>query len=723
MSYVKQYGDEVTEPYALLSILGFNPKAGLVEEVSTSPSFSISIQQEKTKGIKYDRFQMMDMYLCPYRFFLDYVMEDSPVIEGNFLYQKYYENLIIEAVWKRIGGKPRSDAAKYLDKIIDQESKKLEPFFGFWKTTEIYDLKRRARNYLTREIINKGSGNTVNQYQETHMQMRRQFGAAKFVVDISEIERRNPYSTFESLSIRRYPQKEYSLYKLPQTANQPMADQLRDEAKQYINQVNGTDRAAVPSDWCLYCPKRGTCMESFLSGDMNPSEETNGRLRRRTGTPREKPFPEFSAIVSKEKDDEPTQERQPSKGAFFQQEHQETETDLRIAETGESNINSETEPTIGIPKAGEPLEHSDVINASNQSDMSIFEQMLRSIQEMVAGNSQEIQVLKQELSSRRKRQEDTSKLEDLLAQEEKKSKDLLARLEETEGQLASSEARNRSLTTKVNTQSVLLEKRQALEFTVEELAELRKYSAIIVFDTCSIMNCSNLLDGVRDGELVVVPKEVNNELENHKVNHYFDDRKIKAQRAITAIYNYKRRYPLIYSDALMDLIPDAYRADEGEKEENDNKILAVALRYRRYTDIPVVFITDDRSLSNKAEGEDIEVWTSQEFLAPPEPPIGDSTEAVESKGVEQPTVSKTDEEEQRHKQAQDEFLLQKISTKNLHLEASQISILQNNGIKTIADFLNQTESSFSQMKVKKGIPFTARYLKEQESLKKIISSL
>lgn len=723
LSFVKQYGDEVTEPYALLSILGFSPKAGLVEEANSTPSFSISIQQEKTKGIKYDRFQMMDMYLCPYRFFLDYVMEDSPVIEGNFLYQKYYENLIIEAVWKRIGGKPRPDAAKYLDRIIDQESQKYEQFFGFWKTTEIYDLKRRARNYLTHEIINKGSGNTVNQYQETHMQMRRQFGAAKFVVDISEIERKNPYSTFESLSIRRYPQKEYSLYRLPQTANQPKADLLRDEAKQYINQVNGKDRAAVPSDWCVYCPKRGTCMESFLSGDMNPAEETNGKFRSRTGTPREKLLPEISAIVSQENNSDVTPGMQLSSGETKQQEYPLIETSEQMPESGESSITSETDSTTCLPDIEATPESPNGKDTSIQSDMSVFEQMLRSIQEMVAGNSLEIQVLKRELSTRRKRQEDTSKLEDLLAQEEKKSKDLLARLEETEGQLASSEARNRSLTTKVNSQSALLEKRQALEFTSEELSELRKYSAIIVFDTCSIMNCSNLLDGVRDGELVVVPKEVNNELENHKVNHYFDDRKIKAQRAITAIYNYKRRYPLIYSDALMDLIPEVYRANEGEKEENDNKILAVAMRYRRYTDIPVVFITDDRSLANKAEGEDIEVWTSVEFLAPPEPSGEGSTNTPELEIEEQAIVDSTETEEQRRKQAQDEFLLQKISTKTLHLEASQISILQNNGIKTIADFLSQTESSFSQMKVKKGIPFTARFLKEQESLKKRIENI
>ena len=155
LSYVKQYGDETTEAYALLGILGLKPKAELVESVNKSTPFSISVGQEITKEIKYNQFQMMDMFLCPYRFFLDYVMENEPVVQGNFLYQKYFENLLIEAVWKRVGNQKRSDAMKYLPKILDQEAQKLEPFFKFWKATEIFDLKLRAKK-LSRKCNHRG---------------------------------------------------------------------------------------------------------------------------------------------------------------------------------------------------------------------------------------------------------------------------------------------------------------------------------------------------------------------------------------------------------------------------------------------------------------------------------------------------------------------------------------------------------------------------------------
>lgn len=275
LSYVKQYGDETTEPYALLTILGLKPKAELLESVNKPAPFSISVGQELTKGIKYDRFQMMDMFLCPYRFFLDYVMENSPVVQGNFLYQKYFENLLIEAVWKRVGKHKRSDAMKYLPKILEQEAQKLEPFFKFWKATEIFDLKARARNYLVHEVITNGSGLFVKPYDSEHMNMRKHFGAALFAVDVSEVERKDPYQEFEALVRRDGWNKIYSLHRLSLPGNQEKADILRNETKLYLNQACRKDKTAIPSDWCIYCVHRENCMESFLRSEVGMSSSRN----------------------------------------------------------------------------------------------------------------------------------------------------------------------------------------------------------------------------------------------------------------------------------------------------------------------------------------------------------------------------------------------------------------------------------------------------------------
>ncbi len=742
LSYVKQYGEETTEAYALLAILGLTPKAELVESVNKPAPFTISVGQELTKGIKYDRYQMMDMFLCPYRFFLDYVMEDGPVVQGSFLYQKYFENLLIEAVWKRVGKQNRADAMKYLPKILEQEAQKIEPYFKFWKATEIYDLKSRAKNYLIHEIITEGYGTTVKPYDPSHTQIRKLFGSAKFVVDVSEVERKNPYAEFEQLAVRNGWKKEYSLHKLPQPDVQPIADMLRGETKQYINQTCGKDKTAIPSDWCTYCVHRGNCMESFLRSEISMSSSRNElRSNRpaRPNTPDRNALPLVSTapmavanVIPAPINVEPVAYEIP------------VATSAAHSEVVDVTVVTPA-PVAEVPVADAPA--AEVVtpeDSTKPSELSAFEQMLRTIQEMVEGNRQEIQSLKDELTSRRSRREDTTRIEARLAEEERRSQELLGRLAETEGRLATTEEQNRNLSDTVRTQGALLERRKALGFTESELTELHKYSMIIVFDTCSIMNCPNLLDGVNDGELVVVPKDVNNELEHHKTRFGVDDRKIKAQRAITAIFNYKRRFPLTYAEGLIELVPKVYRADSGEKEQNDNKILAVALRYKCYTDIPVIFITDDRSLSNKASGEGLEVWTSKDFLTPPESSFEEeapvvasvgtvvNTETVETTDVAGTSVAEVIDEEnsaavaaesERQAKAREEYLAQKISTKVLHLEASQISVLQNNGIKTLADFMAQTESSFARMKVKKGIPFTARFLKEQEHIKRKLENL
>ena len=488
-------------------------------------------------------------------------------------------------------------------------------------------------------------------------------------------------------------------------------------------------------------------MESFLRGEISTSSsriEPRNNLPARIATPRRNELPAAPVIDVAVAPVEPVTVKADIPAEIAQPVVDQIEGAVPVALPAESKSPT---PTPCVPETSQ-----------KPNELNMIEQMLRAIQEMVEGNHREIQGLKNELDARRDRHEDTSRIEALLAEEERKSQELLGKLAETEGRLATSEAENRSLSNTVRIQDALLERKNALKFTDEELAGLLKYSAIIIFDTCSIMNFPNLLDGVNDGELVVVPKDVNNELEHHKSRFGADERKIKAQKAITAIFNYKRRYPLIYAESMLDLIPEVYRAGDGEREQNDNKILAVALRYKLYSHVPVIFITDDRSLSNKAAGEGLEVWTAKDFLTPPAksfedepaanenqvlPPtpvpetqveevqvehetnveaLPESTSAVEAPAVEVSAEEILATEVERRAKAREEFLAQKISAKLLHLEASQISVLQKNGIKTVSDFLAQTESSFSSMKAKKGLTFTARFMKEQETLRRKLES-
>ena len=257
LSYVKQYEDEVTEPFALLSLLGFTPKHYISDNDRLSSNYSISIASSAVQSVNYDRIQMMDMYLCPYRYLLDYVVQSAPVLQGEILYKKFFENLLVEAVWKRMQGHPRAVAEMYYKQAVNQECEKFKSLFSFWSRTDLSDLRRRAANYLYHHVIKKDQ--TIRKLDPEFLKIRLAFGAARYNIDISESEPYNPYANFENLTQTAYPTKIYSMMKIPR---QPSNALLKD-AKEYIN--NSSDNYPIASEWCVYCPEQQrACVYSFL---------------------------------------------------------------------------------------------------------------------------------------------------------------------------------------------------------------------------------------------------------------------------------------------------------------------------------------------------------------------------------------------------------------------------------------------------------------------------
>ena len=266
LSYVKQYDNEITEPYALLSLLGLEPTDGFTEALREPLEAHTSVKPADIRDVRYDRYQMMDMFLCPYRYFLDYVVSDAPIIHGQFLYQKYYENVLVEAVWKQISNQPLDTARQTLGDRIRAESGKLRAFFPFWKDTEIRDLEMRAGNYLLHDIIGKSRGGAVSAYAESHMAMRRLFGKAWFSADLSGSVPVNPYRSFEQIAAVRNGRKMYSLHKLPKPENAQAADALCADTKRFLNRSGTKDVMAISAEWCTYCVHKGNCLKPFLTG-------------------------------------------------------------------------------------------------------------------------------------------------------------------------------------------------------------------------------------------------------------------------------------------------------------------------------------------------------------------------------------------------------------------------------------------------------------------------
>ncbi len=272
LSYVKQYESETTEPYSLIKILGLKAKNSIIDNPDSYNDPPAFVRAENARKVNYTVMELSDMFLCPYRFFLDYVMQNSPVYSNDFLYQKFYENFLLRTVWKRIEKLTQTKAIEYLDNCISQENAKIRRYFFFWKNSEIVDLERRAKNYLINNIINDKENKVMSPYSDIHVALRTLFGKAKFDIDITESELRHPYKSFEALTYYPKPSvKSYSLHKIPindrKAQNKALLLRLKGEAQDYLNQKTNSSNSAMSSDWCTFCTHRGKCIEPYLKNN------------------------------------------------------------------------------------------------------------------------------------------------------------------------------------------------------------------------------------------------------------------------------------------------------------------------------------------------------------------------------------------------------------------------------------------------------------------------
>lgn len=266
LSFVRECDGEMAEPYALLSILGLEPCRDRAEIPNEELSGSYVLPKKKVLSLPYDRQQMMDMFLCPYRFFQDYVMENEPIVQGDFLYQKFYENLLIDAVWRRLEKKPVDHAKQQVSNILRTESGRLQQYFSFWRSTDLHDLELRAWNYIKAKILSDVQNGAIKPVQKSHMDIRYLFGTGAYYLSEDEPIQPHPYPAFAQLVGHKNQQMAYSLHRLPkQTRNDQaaMRNALLYDTMQYMNETGDGEKQFICGPWCTYCNHRNVCMEPF----------------------------------------------------------------------------------------------------------------------------------------------------------------------------------------------------------------------------------------------------------------------------------------------------------------------------------------------------------------------------------------------------------------------------------------------------------------------------
>ena len=322
-------------------------------------------------------------------------------------------------------------------------------------------------------------------------------------------------------------------------------------------------------------------------------------------------------------------------------------------------------------------------------EMAALKQMLESIAGLVGQNAQQIAELQGKLASS-KDESETAKIEAELEEGKNKNKELLAQLESAQAKLAMSEEEKAEMAKVIAEQTAILDEKKSVEFTDTELEIISKFNRIVLFDTCSIENQLDLLDYMLDSEMVRVPKTVVDELENHKKNRMDSERQKAGQRGMKAIRSKKQSEAFDFEDDYPSLLPEAFKIQEDDERGtvNDKLIFSAALRYKKFTKVPVVLISDDVSVQVMAKAEHIDSMTAAEFI--------DGREKVLPIENAEPLTEEV-------------FLGLKIKTKAYGLNPKEVIVLQQNGVLTYGDFLSKSEDELSYMKAKNGLSFGARF--------------
>ena len=262
ISFVKRYGNNTTDLYELLKLIGVEKSDGPASEERDDVKISTVVTSKTATSMSYSQGQMADMLLCPYRYLLDYVLNPQPMVSGSFLFQKLFENTLISSTWIKLEKKPIEEAQKVLHATVRAESIRIEMYFPFFRGTEFLDLARRAENYILHHVLNDG-GKTVRGYDPKHMLLREQFGNARFDEDSQEYPRSHPFQVFDLLIQKKDGKEVYPIHRIPEDDKNETSKKMMAATLKYINESD--ENMARTGSWCVYCPNKGVCLASYAS--------------------------------------------------------------------------------------------------------------------------------------------------------------------------------------------------------------------------------------------------------------------------------------------------------------------------------------------------------------------------------------------------------------------------------------------------------------------------
>lgn len=257
LSFVKKYGDEETTEYDYLQLLGVRKEPAFKPSSYSNGHIISTAYARPVSKMQYKKEEMETAFLCPYRYLMDYVLNPQPVESGSFLSQKLLENVLVENVWRRLESKDIDKARRDVHKYFQQEKSKLKDYFPFFKEIELYDITKRAENYFVNIIMSeKFSPRCVRKLNANHMSIRKRFGKALFMEELADHPEHHSIEAFEAKTEIKEGKKIYSLNKILEQEERTLTNGL-------MNYMNNKKDDARVGEWCVYCPNKAICLQSY----------------------------------------------------------------------------------------------------------------------------------------------------------------------------------------------------------------------------------------------------------------------------------------------------------------------------------------------------------------------------------------------------------------------------------------------------------------------------
>ncbi|MCB8814731.1 hypothetical protein [Desulfosporosinus shakirovi] len=252
LSYVVHVEDNEEQPYFPLRMLGIKPK---IDEELESLGFrvpKISVDHKNSTFIA-SRLDMMDFFLCPYKYYLDMVCRGDIVIDNAFLLKRYYSNMLVQAVWKRMEGKPKmNNSMSTMHSILKSTQDAYRQYFPFYRdANDLHDLMHVAENYINHNLWD---GRMMKRYDESHMNIRFLFQKASYY---SEDLIPHPFAAFDVKTVIENGNKKYSLHKIHFRGEETLLHAMQEYMEIGINEN------AVIGDWCNSCAHQKLCLKPY----------------------------------------------------------------------------------------------------------------------------------------------------------------------------------------------------------------------------------------------------------------------------------------------------------------------------------------------------------------------------------------------------------------------------------------------------------------------------